>query len=72
MTTDECEFSVDVDPTVTCVKCGRARPFPEDGKLVMREAGEPTYAIDTGVQCGDGGMGCQETRVVVRVEFGFD
>jgi hypothetical protein len=69
--TEETEFECGIDDAVTCLRCKRVRPFPESGKLAASVEGEITHVIDTGRQCGDGGMGCQETRVVVRMRLRF-
>ncbi len=68
---DGTSFEVDLDAEVTCTKCHRRRPFPECGDMVLSIAEENAYIVDTGQQCGDGGLGCQETKVRIRITIEF-
>lgn len=60
-------FKADIKIRVTCVTCGRKRPFPEEGTLLLSNEQDEAWGVDTWVQCGDGGLGCKDTRVTVRV-----
>ena len=68
---DEADWGLEIDEVVICVKCHRTRPFPEPGKakLLMSIPGKCVFLLDTHIQCGDGGMGCQETRIRVALSF---
>lgn len=45
--------------------------MPETGRLLLHEEGSLVWLVDTRAQCGDGGLGCLETRVRIRIELGF-
>jgi hypothetical protein len=64
----ELEFDMSVAAKVTCVRCKRKRPMPEDGDLGPTDAAKPVAIIDTRKACD---WNCQETKVRVEITFGF-
>ena len=64
----EPEFECDVAFVPKCVRCGRVRPMPDPGTATLTVFEGDIYHLETGKECD---WNCTETRVRVRVSFGF-